>query len=662
MDVRTSLQNAVGGLATVLMAMSVSLVLGEVAIRVIDNYPLSQLKLPRSNAPTPQNQPLTHYDAAIEHAKNVALSDGVSRDWFISEDPAPFQRATPADWKEVYDTRLQGTASFDFFKLWNSDFVQSLECDSPQLESYFSGFPGYLFVFSAEDGTPYPRYRFIPNSRTPMGLRTNQYGLRGPDIAFKKELGTIRIAVVGASTTVQNHRYPFSYPELLNHWLNLWAQVKNYDIKFEVMNFGREGINSTDIASVVRSEAVPLDPDYILYYEGSNQFWPGSIVKGDLPSRRTGLESEATQDLLDALAEYSAVARRVQELMRIFAKDPGAEEDKPELNVVWPADVDEKDPDLESPNLPINLPTILNDLENIRKAAAHSDAQFIMTSFKWLVEDGMKLDPVRHQSIHRYLNVGFYPYSYQLMERLAAFQNLVFAKYAQQHEDVEFIDIAALYPSDPDLFVDAIHQTYGGVRLRAWTVLQELIPVLEKDIQEGRYPRPARETSGPPVPKNIRTVEFDCGEDRTARLSEPLTNLMPLPGALMKLDNGVYSLTTKPEQNAYSAEASLPEVARSGTPYRVRLDVQVEYGSVQFGVLTENRAKWINITPPITESESWQSVWLTVPANGQRSGPLLVTNASADGVSRINVRGISIYEPRQIHPKLEVLSQEIKLR
>ena len=43
-------------------------------------------------------------------------------------------------------------------------------------------------------------------------------------------------------------------------------------IKFETLNFGREGINSTDIRYIVEQEVTKFKPDYIFYYEGSNQF------------------------------------------------------------------------------------------------------------------------------------------------------------------------------------------------------------------------------------------------------------------------------------------------------------------------------------------------------------------------------------------------------
>ena len=57
----------------------------------------------------------------------------------------------------------------------------------------------------------------------------------------------------------------------------------------------------------------------------------------------------------------------------------------------------------------------------------------------------------------------------EVKARLAAFENRVFAKYAAAHR-LPFLDVARLMPRDPDLFVDAIHNTETGVRLQVRAV------------------------------------------------------------------------------------------------------------------------------------------------------------------------------------------------
>ena len=125
-----------------------------------------------------------------------------------------------------------------------------------------------------------------------------------------------------------------------------------------------------------------------------------------------------------------------------------------------------------------------------------------------MVKDGLVLDPVRHRYIIEQLNVGNYPYRYSDIERLVKFENRVFAKYAKVN-GIPFVDVAGQLPLDPDLFLDAVHTSYSGTRLRGWINLQALIPVIEKHLADGSWPRPP----GPeqPLPTfTPRKIEFSC--------------------------------------------------------------------------------------------------------------------------------------------------------
>jgi hypothetical protein len=99
------------------------------------------------------------------------------------------------------------------------------------------------------------------------------------------------------------------------------------------------------------------------------------------------------------------------------------------------------------------------------------------------------------------------------MERLAAFQNRVFAKYASANK-LAFIDVARLLPFDPDLFIDAIHNTYAGERLRAWVFLQGLVPIVESHLKSGTWPRALPASAGAPPPFKPRELTFDCRRPR----------------------------------------------------------------------------------------------------------------------------------------------------
>jgi hypothetical protein len=158
------------------------------------------------------------------------------------------------------------------------------------------------------------------------------------------------------------------------------------------------------------------------------------------------------------------------------------------------------------------LNVILHDLDRIRGDLATIDAELALSSFIWIVEDGMVLDPIRHRYILEQLNVANYPFRYRELERLAKFQNVVFEKYAKTH-GVPFIDVARAMPLDPDLFEDAIHASYNGVRLHGWVDLQLLLPTIEKHLADGSWPKPAQPDL--PLPTfQPKEITFDCKASR----------------------------------------------------------------------------------------------------------------------------------------------------
>jgi hypothetical protein len=67
-------------------------------------------------------------------------------------------------------------------------------------------------------------------------------------------------------------------------------------------------------------------------------------------------------------------------------------------------------------------------------------------------------------------------------------------------------------PLDPDLFSDAIHPTEAGMRLMAWIVLQELVPIVDQRLASGAWPKPvpAMGDTHPAFTKVPREMTFTC--------------------------------------------------------------------------------------------------------------------------------------------------------
>jgi hypothetical protein len=114
---------------------------------------------------------------------------------------------------------------FDAFKAWNSAFAGADPCK----HSFLKLAPGMLYLYDPPDSLPRPPYRFLPDRTYPDRLVTNQMGWRGPPIEVPRGPKTIRIVFVGSSTVIDGHWVPYSYPEFVGYWLNLWAQAKKLD-------------------------------------------------------------------------------------------------------------------------------------------------------------------------------------------------------------------------------------------------------------------------------------------------------------------------------------------------------------------------------------------------------------------------------------------------
>jgi LysM repeat protein len=364
----------------------------------------------------------------------------------------------------------------------------------------FDAVPAEVRVYPAPWDSVLPRYRYPPNVTLPTGLTTNQFGWRGSQIELQKPDNTIRIAALGASTTVGGHSLPFSYPEFLQHWLNIWAQENGYNVKFEVINAGREGLNTNDIVKVLQYELLPMDLDYVIFYEGSNQFHPETVVSfpaeftmgkppAGLVPNLNNVDSE-DKSILDRLSEYSAIVARARSIVEMFLVT-GQEPPKPDQTFFLPDGQDEMNPSREFVRNALDLRRIQNDLDAIHQDAEANSIKMVMTTFNWFVYDGMVLDPQRHRNLYSYINRVYWPITYANMRRAADYQNRVFKQWAADNR-VPIIDVAGQMPKNPDLFDDAIHNTYLGSRIRAWVIFESLVPMLKQDIEKGALPRPAR--------------------------------------------------------------------------------------------------------------------------------------------------------------------------
>jgi hypothetical protein len=434
-------------------------------------------------------------ETAVAYVARMGVARGTDRRWFTEDPeplkPGPVDKATLARYQ---DFGRRGIPQLYAQFIFNAVFLAGGGC---RTDGIFRNFPDKALVFDPPGKTEYPRFRFPADATEPDGLVTNRFGLRGPQIPLEKPPRTIRLAFVGASTTVNPHNFSFSYPEYTAPWLNRFAQANGMDVRFEVLNAGREGLGSTDIAAIVRGELAPLGPDVVVYYEGANQFYAHELMV-PRQSQRATLDPQdrvGSHKLPEWIRLHSAIGDLIDRAVAGFV-DVG-EPAKPSYRIRWPAGVDEHRPDPNHPGLPLDLPRIVRDLDSIRGALQPIGGELVLASFERLAGDGMRLSPVAHEHIYRQLNTQLWPFRYADVRRLTDFQNRVYRAYAESRR-IPLLDIAGEMPQDPSLFSDTIHMTEVGERLKAWIAFQQLVPYLRRQIENGILPRTSRQPLPPP--------------------------------------------------------------------------------------------------------------------------------------------------------------------
>ncbi len=482
-----------GGAAIFIATLCVGLLALEFAFRAIDGYRLDQLPLTIR-----QGHELGPVQDSLPYAKEIRIDPSFNVDWFNS-DPPDYDRTAknhlPADWVKAIANYQPAPGERAFVKdelkfLYNRNWlIEACKTGAhSNVIEHYKRYPGFVYAFPSPDNSTNPPFRMAPSSWEVGSNYYNNFGFRGPDITPRKAARVIRLAFLGASTTANG--WPYTYPEFVGHYLNLWAKAKNLDVRFEVINAGRGGTDSPEIANIMRYEVAPLHPDIVLYYEGANDLHADSIVKtaGVSPPPDNKVLQPNLHLTYLPLEQYSALADRIYELL--FRRG-GSTEEPPKPPHTLTFDVTQKHVDLSREDLPFRLHGQITDIRNMASATTNYGGQFFMTSFVTLVHNGLRLDPERHRIILQGLNNEYWPLTYAEIREAVDFQNGVYRELAEADHH-PFLDVDRYFPQNPDLFADMVHfSTQSGFRLQAWIVAQLLAPYIENAVKAGALPKPA---------------------------------------------------------------------------------------------------------------------------------------------------------------------------
>lgn len=462
--------------------------------------PAAATSAPAAATPIEPEETPVHGTVA-PYLEAMTVPAGVEKAWFRRSPPPPRPQPVIPKWKSHLE-EVMGAGEEGYYpgKAYNRFLIDATCAHPERLRLFRAGREGRLtriFLFDPAQSDPHPAYRLPRGGAGGGGLITNRYGWKSEEIAFDKPAGTVRIAFVGASTTIQGSDHYPAYPDLVVHWLNLWAESAGLEVRFETLNGARWGIRSQDIAAIVQEELLPLEPDLVVYYEGANQFRFTDLIHleeadGNTEARqRLNLTEIAERERNHPLARgaaWSAILRRLFYVVKAGVGFGRPEPEKPAHVLRFPPGVDEFDPDLSHPRLPAALTDIVRDLESIRKGLKRQGGELVLSTFVWTIEPGWDL---RHQPWLYEGMLRHWPATYAEIRRMADFQNRVYRTFARER-GVPLLEVDAGVPRDPNLTDDGMHMPPHGVRLRAWVTFNQLLPLVRARIDGGELPRPDR--------------------------------------------------------------------------------------------------------------------------------------------------------------------------
>src|SRR5262249_40216228 len=152
------------------------------------------------------------------------------------------------------------------------------------------------------------------------------------------------------------------YPEYFGILLDKWLAANRYPFPVEIINAGREGVGTTDVAAILREEVLPLAPDYVIFYDGANQLLSAqsfALSNKTFQHFTTDELTKADRPFTLFWTEHLRLAKIVNEVYLRYGESFVDDWRRPNYKFMLLPGVDEHEPSLSNPNLPLGLPVFL---------------------------------------------------------------------------------------------------------------------------------------------------------------------------------------------------------------------------------------------------------------------------------------------------------------
>jgi len=182
--------------------------------------------------------------------------------------------------------------------------VLELAARALHLPDRLNGFPRRTLQATDDPDLPYHLRPGVETVARGMNVRINEHGLRGPSTPPEPPPGVHRVLVVGGSTTFgEGLEEPETFPEQLERAL----ERDRPDQRWEVLNGGVEGYNSTAELAFLRQRGLPLRPQTVVLAFSLDDFQESPVMGPDGILTRTTSARVPSRSLANQSALYLTV-------------------------------------------------------------------------------------------------------------------------------------------------------------------------------------------------------------------------------------------------------------------------------------------------------------------------------------------------------------------